>query len=338
MPAQKLTPGPSAFVLAFVSRFIKTKVTVKTRAITATSSCSPSRPIVADRLSAWAEPFFAEEQNGFRRHRGTDDAHQTARRIIEEVVVSDHDRRVAVTSFDIVRAYTRVHRCALWLLLQRLGVPSSFLNVLKALHDRTQFQVFIHNGYSTPWLTDPGLREGCPSSPVLFNIFHTFVLRTFRCRRAANASAHGMVPGLSWAFKVDGRLTRSGAGKTSSRGVHSVVLGDVEYADDTQIFGEQDEVSLAEDIFVQTLHDWAQQEHPDKREKLSLCAGGRGHGGPYNQFERKMLKHLGCGLVFLRFGALPGCGPSAPIEAGVNLVGWQNHVACALCAVFSKVL
>ncbi|CAK9042446.1 Caroteno-chlorophyll a-c-binding protein [Durusdinium trenchii] len=54
--------------------------------------------IVADRLSAWAEPFFAEEQNGFRRHRGTDDAHQTARRIIEEVVVSDHDRRVAVTT------------------------------------------------------------------------------------------------------------------------------------------------------------------------------------------------------------------------------------------------
>ncbi|CAK9016044.1 unnamed protein product [Durusdinium trenchii] len=105
-----------------------------------------------------------------------------------------------------------------------------------------------------------------------------------------------MVPGLSWAFKVDGRLTRSGAGKTSSRGVHSVVLGDVEYADDTQIFGDQEEVSLAENIFVQTLHDGAQQEHPDKREKLILCAGGRGATEVLNQFERKTLKHLGAFL------------------------------------------
>ena len=53
--------------------------------------------IAATRLSEWAEQFMAEEQQGFRRRRGIDDAHQVARRIIEEGVLSRHSERVAVT-------------------------------------------------------------------------------------------------------------------------------------------------------------------------------------------------------------------------------------------------
>ena len=110
-----------------------------------------------------------------------------------------------------------------------IGIPAEFVQVLKALYDQTSFQVFIHNGYSSAWLTERGLREGCPSSPVLFE--------TFRSPRAALAKLHNRPPGLPWQFKVDGRLTRATAGKSSSRGVVSVCLGDVEYADDTQIMG-----------------------------------------------------------------------------------------------------
>ena len=252
--------------------------------------------IAATRLSEWAEQFMAEEQQGFRKNRGIDDAHQLARRIIEEVILSRHSERVAVTSFDIVRAYTRVCRLALWRLLDQLGVPPPFLQVLRALHDHTSFKVFIHNGYSTPWLTDRGLREGCPSSPVLFNLFHSFVMRTFRARRQIAAQALNRSPGLPWQFKVDGRLTRRPAGKTSSRGVEEVCLGDLEYADDTQIFGFLDEVSDAELIFSQTLADWEQQEHLGKRETLILCSGGRSATEVLSQFERRTMKHLGAFL------------------------------------------
>ena len=239
---------------------------------------------------------MAEEQQGFRKNRGIDDAHQLARRIIEEVILSRHSERVAVTSFDIVRAYTRVCRLALWRLLDQLGVPPPFLQVLRALHDHTSFKVFIHNGYSTPWLTDRGLREGCPSSPVLFNLFHSFVMRTFRARRQIAAQALNRSPGLPWQFKVDGRLTRRPTGKTSSQGVEEVCLGDLEYADDTQIFGFLDEVSDAELIFSQTLADWEQQEHLGKRETLILCSGGRSATEVLSQFERCTMKHLGAFL------------------------------------------
>ena len=252
--------------------------------------------VVAFRLSSWAEGFLSEEQNGFRKGRGIDDAHQVARRIIEEVVLSEHAESVAITSFDIVRAYTRVCREALWQLLSTLGLPVPFIQVLKALHEHTSFTAFVHNGYSSAWFTERGLREGCPSSPVLFNIFHNFVLKTFRSRRAQQAAANNLTPGLPWSFKVDGRLTRSPSGKASSRGVVTVCLGDVEYADDTQIMGFQAEVALAERLFQQTLKDWEQQEHILKREKLILCSGGRCRMDVPREFEQRTIKHLGAFL------------------------------------------
>lgn len=88
--------------------------------------------IAATRLSKWSEAFLSEEQHGFRSHQGIDDAHQVARRVIEEVVLSSHESRVAVTSFDIVRAYTRVCTRAVAPADQTRYTPP-FLQVLKAL-------------------------------------------------------------------------------------------------------------------------------------------------------------------------------------------------------------
>ena len=50
--------------------------------------------IVATRMAHWAEQYITEEQNGFRQKRGIDDAHQLARRIIEEVGIAKHDYRI----------------------------------------------------------------------------------------------------------------------------------------------------------------------------------------------------------------------------------------------------
>ena len=84
-------------------------------------------------------------------------------------------------------------------------------------------------------------------------------------RGGREASGH---PGITWCFKVDGKLTRTGRARHSSRGVQEVTVGDVEFADDTGLLGQVDELVGAEKVFVQTLRDWEQQEHQGKREKL----------------------------------------------------------------------
>ena len=151
--------------------------------------------ICASRLATWAEEWLPEQQNGFRVGRGIDDVQMVVRRLLEEIAVAANEGTHGMTCFDIVRAYTRVCRDALWSLLSRLGVPASFVQVLKALHEHTRFKVFVHNGYSSEWLTDRGLREGCPSSPILFSIFHHAVLLTFRCRRKRSAEPSNLQTG-----------------------------------------------------------------------------------------------------------------------------------------------
>ena len=77
------------------------------------------------------------------------------------------------------------------------GAPTPFIQVCKALHEHTKYQVRIHKGLSTEYEVDKGLREGCPSSPPLFNVYHHAVLEDFRARRlelATQAGAHTRDP------------------------------------------------------------------------------------------------------------------------------------------------
>ena len=100
--------------------------------------------IAASWLGQWTETWMPEEQNEFRPGQ------QFLCRLLEDVSVSAAPEQVGLTCFDIVRAYTRVCRAALWQLLCHLGLPQTLIRVLNALHERTTFQVFVRNGYSSP--------------------------------------------------------------------------------------------------------------------------------------------------------------------------------------------
>lgn len=59
---------------------------------------------------------------------------------------------------------------------------------------------------SSEFIPDRGLREGCPSSPILFNIYHHGIMEVFRARRARMALGLNAVPGVWWVSKVDGKI------------------------------------------------------------------------------------------------------------------------------------
>ena len=61
---------------------------------------------------------------------------------------------------------------------------------------------------SLAWMTVPerSLREGCPSSPILFNVYHHCSMEVFRARRARKALELQSEPGILWNYKVDGKV------------------------------------------------------------------------------------------------------------------------------------
>eukprot|EP00974_Lingulodinium_polyedra_P042565 4086316-Lingulodinium_polyedra.AAC.1 len=139
------------------------------------------------------------------------------------------------------------------------------MGVCRALHEHTAYSARVHGGESRYWLPDRGLREGCPSSPPLFNVYHDAVMQDFRERRARAAGQMGRGPGLRWQYKVDGRITKNAhlrQGKDDGdlgRGIRETVIGDVGFADDTAIVGEEAEVEPAEAVFTGTLRDWEEK-------------------------------------------------------------------------------
>ena len=92
---------------------------------------------------------------------------------------------------DSRKAYPRVNKPALWMLLKRYGLGGLFLRVIMDLHEGTEYKIRGKAGYSETWVPERGLREGCPSSPDLFNIFHQAPMRVAEMERRVLAATTG---------------------------------------------------------------------------------------------------------------------------------------------------
>ena len=169
--------------------------------------------------------------------------------------------RVELSFHDIEKAYPRVCRSALWELLSRWGCDPALLRVIQMLHGGTSYKVRIHGGLSKEFVLERGLREGCPSSPVLFNIYHAAVMMDFRARRKDAAATGDIDEGIAWVSQVDGVLFRLRAHRKRKRSQLFSVLGDVEFADDTVTCASARYAPAVEHLFDATLQDWSQRRN-----------------------------------------------------------------------------
>ena len=180
--------------------------------------------VIAKRLGWWAEHLnlLDENQAGFRKSRSTADVTQMMVRIEEDV--SDMRRRVnaggvdmnenewpVARLLDLRKAYPRVNKPALWGLLERYGLKGHCMNAIMDLHETTEYKVRAQDGMSGTWMPARGLREGCSTSPILFNVYHQAVMRQVEEARNARGSK-----GIVWNGCLE---ARSRAGEYGNEGV-----------------------------------------------------------------------------------------------------------------------
>ena len=127
--------------------------------------------MILNRLNVIAESknWLPESQNGFRNGRSTIDSLFCSR------LVSSYCREKCTATYytfiDLTKAYDKVDRSILWVLLERLGVPSSFVNQIKAIHEGSKAVVRNGKCFSDSFLLNVGLKQGSVFAPILFNIF-----------------------------------------------------------------------------------------------------------------------------------------------------------------------
>ena len=205
--------------------------------------------IIAVRLRSWADDLepVDENQNDLRTDRSSADATQVFIRIEEDLQdlrkrrnhqglkqkqTNDPEARL----LDLTKAYPRVYKPALREILRRYGIKGALLDIIVDLHESIAFAIRRREDDSKEWTPGRGLREGCSTSPTMFNVYHQVVIRKQRTLTTQNQV------GIKW-NSIAGiepphpQHAEKYNGESSYRHILSSL-----FADDTTILGETVEI------------------------------------------------------------------------------------------------
>ena len=75
-----------------------------------------------------------------------------------------------IISRDAEKAFDKIQHPFIIKTLQKVGIGGTFLNIIKAICDRPTANVILNGEKLKPFPLRSGTRQGCPLSPLLFNI------------------------------------------------------------------------------------------------------------------------------------------------------------------------
>ena len=133
--------------------------------------------VIHKRLQPLIESLDHENQCGFRQGRGCTDAVFTVKMALKKR--REHNLETWVLFIDLVKAFDRVPRDMLWLILLKFGVSEKLVDVLKRLHKN--FKVtFDVNSISHTMSCTIGVKQGDILGPDLFVIYIAAIMSTWR--------------------------------------------------------------------------------------------------------------------------------------------------------------
>lgn len=148
------------------------------------SKCSNFRPIsllcvpykvfmsiLTRRLTTLAEKgsLFMDVQGGFRKGRSCMDKIALLTGRLQENISAG--RQSHVVFIDVKKAYDSIPHDRLFRALSKHGIDPEFLSLLRELYTGNFADVITPFGHTDPFPLLRGVKQGCPMSPVIFNLF-----------------------------------------------------------------------------------------------------------------------------------------------------------------------
>ena len=113
--------------------------------------------------------IFSEEQKGFIENR--DGCFQNAIAIQELLADAQrHNKQLLVTTLDFRNAFGSVPHDLIKTVLKQKGFPDSFINIIMNCYQDGTTRITTPNGISSHINIKIGTKQGCPMSPLLFNL------------------------------------------------------------------------------------------------------------------------------------------------------------------------
>ena len=73
-------------------------------------------------------------------------------------------------SIDAEKAFDKIQHPFMIKTLQKVGTEGTFLNIIKAIYEKPTANIILNSEKLKPFPPRSGIRQGCPLSPLLFNI------------------------------------------------------------------------------------------------------------------------------------------------------------------------
>ena len=134
--------------------------------------------ILDARMRQVTEGQVMEEQAGYRVGRGCRDQIFVMRQLAEKTI--EKDGKMYAAFIDQEKAYDKVWREDMWRTLATHGVSGRLLRAVKALYENSKARVRVEDELTECFEVRQGVRQGCPLSPWLFNVFLDMVAREAR--------------------------------------------------------------------------------------------------------------------------------------------------------------
>ena len=75
-----------------------------------------------------------------------------------------------IISIDAEKAFDKIQQPFMIKTLQKVGIEGTYLNIIKAIYDKPTANIILNGENLKAFPLRSGTRQGCPLSPVLFNI------------------------------------------------------------------------------------------------------------------------------------------------------------------------
>ena len=75
-----------------------------------------------------------------------------------------------IVSIDAEEAFKKIQHPFMIKTFQKVGIEETFLNIIKAIYDKPTANIILNGEKLKPFPLRSETRQGCPLSPVLFNI------------------------------------------------------------------------------------------------------------------------------------------------------------------------
>jgi hypothetical protein len=90
------------------------------------------------------------------------------------------DKSHLIISIDAEKAFNTIQHHFLIQALMKPGIEGMYLKIIKAIYDKPVANIILNGGKLKPFPLKSGTRQGCPLSPLLFNIVLEFLIRTIK--------------------------------------------------------------------------------------------------------------------------------------------------------------